>query len=475
MNLLTKRLLSVALAFALLGCGEAFASSDAPSLAGKRKKRKTTVEQTAQTPAASPSAEKAGDAPEERAGRQPITRLTPPFPEAAIDLTPMQYDSLLHVWNTRRALESYERFFEEYIDVDPALAAQDATPDSVYVNRLRDLASPVQLPFNSVVKAVIVRYTAPGSTLMSRILGMSQYYFPMIEEELVKAGLPIELRALPIIESALSPNAVSRAGAAGLWQFMPATGKMYGLEINSLVDERFDPRKATQAACRYLKDLYGIYHDWPLALAAYNCGPGNVNKAMTRSGGRDFWSIYDCLPHETRGYVPAFIAASYAYAYHARHGIRCTEPPLPLATDTLHVDRLLHLGQVASSVEGVTLETLRLLNPQYRIDIIPATTKSYVLTLPQYAVTECISARELIHSKDSLYLKEYIDPANIDKKRAAESTASTFYHTVKRGETLGGIARRYRVSQQNLMRWNKLKSANKIREGQRLKIVGQRR
>lgn len=472
MNLPTKKILPALFVFALLG-GDVFASSDALAVVKKRKKRKAVVEQPAPQPAETAAA--ASVVQEEKPERQSLTRPTPPFPEAVDNLTPAQYDSLLHVWNTRRALESYERFFEEYIAVDPALATQDATPDSVYVNRLRALASPIQLPFNDIVKAVINRYTAPGSTLMSRILGMSQYYFPMIEEELIKAGLPIELRALPIIESALSPNAISRAGAAGLWQFMPATGKMYGLEINSLVDERFDPRKATLAACRYLKDLYGIYHDWPLALAAYNCGPGNVNKAIARSGGRDFWSIYDYLPRETRGYVPAFIAASYAYAYHGQHGIRCTEPPLPLATDTLHVSRLLHLGQIASSVEGVSLETLRLLNPQYRIDIIPATTKSYVLTLPQYAVAECISARELIRSKDSLFLKEYIDPANIDKKRAAESTASTFYHTVKRGETLGGIARRYHVTQQNLMRWNNLKSANKIREGQRLKIIGRRR
>ncbi|HBX90756.1 MAG TPA: lytic transglycosylase [Alistipes sp.] len=473
MNLPTKKLLPALFVFALLA-GEAFASSDALALVKRRKKRKTTTEQPAQAPAPAPQAEPT-PAPEAEPERLSLTRPTPPFPEAVDNLTPAQYDSLLHVWSTRRALESYERFFEEYIAVDPALAALDNTPDSVYVDRLRALASPVQLPFNDIVKAVINRYTSPESTLMSRVLGMSQYYFPMIEEELIKAGLPIELRALPIIESALSPNAVSRAGAAGLWQFMPATGKMYGLEINSLVDERFDPRKATLAACRYLKDLYGIYHDWPLALAAYNCGPGNVNKAIARSGGRDFWSIYDYLPRETRGYVPAFIAASYASAYHGQHGIRYTEPPLPLATDTLHVDRLLHLGQVASSVEGVSIETLRLLNPQYRIDIIPATTKSYVLTLPQYAVAECISASELIRSKDSMFLKEYIDPANIDKKRAAESAASTFYHTVKRGETLGGIARRYHVTQQNIMRWNKLKSAHRIREGQRLKIVGRRR
>lgn len=469
MKLLARSLLLViALLFLYAECSGA----PAAPIFKKRKKRAETTEQAAPAPA-----EPAREAkPADEEPRQPsMTRRTPAFPEAQGDLTPAQYDSLLSVWATRRALESHERFFKEYIQIDTETAVPDSTPDSVYANRLRALASPIQLPFNAIVKAVINRYTAPNSSLMSRVLGMSQYYFPMIEEELVKAGLPIELRALPIIESALSPNAVSRAGAAGLWQFMPATGKIYGLEVNSLVDERFDPVKATQAACRYLKDLYGIYHDWPLALAAYNCGPGNVNKAMARSGGKDFWSIYDFLPTETRGYVPAFIAASYAYAYHDRHGIRPSEPPMPLATDTLHVNRLLHLGQIASTVEGVSLETLRLLNPQYKLDVIPATTKNYVLTLPQYAVSRYIASEEAIRSKDSLYLKEYLDPANIDKKRAAESTASTFYHTVKRGETLGTIARRYHVSQQNLMRWNNIRNADKIREGQKLKIVGRKR
>ena len=224
MNLPTKKLLPALFVFALLA-GEVFASSDALALVKRRKKRKTTTEQPAQAPAPAPQAEPT-PAPEAEPERLSLTRPTPPFPEAVDNLTPAQYDSLLHVWSTRRALESYERFFEEYIAVDPALAALDNTPDSVYVDRLRALASPVQLPFNDIVKAVINRYTSPESTLMSRVLGMSQYYFPMIEEELIKAGLPIELRALPIIESALSPNAVSRAGAAGLWQFMPATGKM---------------------------------------------------------------------------------------------------------------------------------------------------------------------------------------------------------------------------------------------------------
>ena len=200
----------------------------------------------------------------------------------------------------------------------------------------------------------------------------------MIEDELLKENLPIELRALPIIESALSPTAVSPVGAVGLWQFMPSTGKSYGLEVNSLVDERRDPVRATQAACRYLKDLYAIYNDWTLAIAAYNCGPGNVNKAMARSGGKTFWEIYDYLPRETRGYVPAFIGATYAYAYHRQHDIEPQPAPIPLSVDTIRIDRLLHLQQIASTID-LPLETLRQLNPQYKLDIVPRRPSLYTL------------------------------------------------------------------------------------------------
>ena len=352
----------------------------------------------------------------------------------------------------------------------PPAPAGDRTPDSVYVRRLRDLVSPVQLPYNYIVKGYIDRYTNVRSGTISRILGMSQYYFPLIEEELIKAGLPVELRALPIIESALSPTAVSPMGAAGLWQFMPATGKVYGLEVNSLVDERCDPVLSTRAACRYLKDLYTLYKDWTLAIAAYNCGPGNVNKALARAGdgSRTFWDIYDFLPRETRGYVPAFIGASYAYAYHKLHGIEFTEPPLPLATDTIRVDRLLHLGQVSSTID-IPMETLRQLNPQYKLDIVPATTKTYSLVLPQRYVCRYIQQQDSIFAKDSAYLKEYMNPANLEKKRQQRS--GTIY-TVKKGDTLGAIARKYRVTTAQLMRWNGIKNANKLRLGQKIRIEG---
>ena len=436
----------------------------------KRPRKKRAKAQTAETaPAAAPApaADAGATAP------RPETAADAPRynDRLAVDLSPVQIDSLLAVWRERQTLGAYEEFFSTYVGFDPAAAAAgDRTPDSVYVRRLRDLVSPVQLPYNYIVKGYIDRYTNVRSGTISRILGMSQYYFPLIEEELIKAGLPVELRALPIIESALSPTAVSPMGAAGLWQFMPATGKVYGLEVNSLVDERCDPVLSTRAACRYLKDLYTLYKDWTLAIAAYNCGPGNVNKALARAGdgSRTFWDIYDFLPRETRGYVPAFIGASYAYAYHKLHGIELTEPPLPLATDTIRVDRLLHLGQVSSTID-IPMETLRQLNPQYKLDIVPATTKTYSLVLPQRYVCRYIQQQDSIFAKDSAYLKEYMNPANLEKKRQQRS--GTIY-TVKKGDTLGAIARKYRVTTAQLMRWNGIKNANKLRLGQKIRIEG---
>ena len=302
-------------------------------------------------------------------------------------------------------------------------------------------------------------------------MGTSQYYFPFIEEELLKADLPVELRAMPIIESALIPTATSRMGAVGLWQFMPTTAKSYGLEINSMVDERRDPVRSTQAAVRYLRDLYNLYGDWTLAIAAYNCGPGNVNKAIARSGtvnkSHSFWDIYDHLPPETRGYVPAFIGATYAYAYHRAHGITFDDPPMPIAVDTVMINRPTHFEQISSTID-ISLEALRMLNPQYKLDIVPATTREYALVIPADRYCDFKSGEQTIMSKDSIYMKEYISPANIDKRLAQAPAAK--YHTVKKGETLGAIARKYRVSQKQLITWNKLKSPDRLSIGQRLRV-----
>ena len=447
----------------LLGC----ATATAQSRKERRAKRKAKTEKQASKSTHTPVSVK----PEKTVTEKTTVQQTEPYcPELNRNLTPAQIDSLVALWREKQTLQSYDTFFNDYIDIDSLASSSDTTPDSVYANRLRALVSPVQLPFNPIVKNYIRRYVDTRYGTINRVLSLSRYYFPLIEEELIKADLPVELRALPIIESALSVTAVSPMGAVGLWQFMPSTGKSYGLEVNSLVDERRDPVRSTQAACRYLKDLYAIYKDWSLAIAAYNCGPGNVNKALARAGekSRTFWDIYDYLPRETRGYVPAFIGASYAYAYHRQHGIELTEAPIPLATDTVRIDRIMHLQQIASTID-VPIETLRQLNPQYKLDIIPATTKPYTLVLPQRSLTQYVANEPAILAKDSLYLKEYINPANLDKKRQERS--GTVY-TVKKGDTLGAIARRYRVTTAQLMRWNNIKSAHKLRIGQRLRIEG---
>ena len=457
-----KKFLTIALLLAV--AAEASALDRSPR---KKRRDKQKAETEVPAPAPAPAEKTVCPEPEPDLGPAPESAEEPPVSDMTPDFTPEQTDSLLAVWRERQRQDAYSEFFKQYILEDSAVVA-DTTPDSVYARRLLDLASPIQFPYNSIVKGYINRYTGSRYGTISRILGMSQYYFPIIEEELLREGLPVELRALPVIESALSPTAVSPMGAVGLWQFMPTTGKSYGLEVNSLVDERRDPYRATQAACRYLKDLYAIYNDWSLAIAAYNCGPGNVNKAIARSGGKNFWEIYDYLPRETRGYVPAFIGASYAYAYHRQHGIEPTEAPIPLSVDTIRVNRLMHFEQISSTID-LPVETLRQLNPQYKLDIIPATTKPYTLVLPQRYVMQYIAHEPEIHAKDSMYLKEYINPANLDKKRQERSGS---VYVVKKGDTLGAIARRYRVTTTQIMRWNNLKSAHKLRIGQRLRIEG---
>lgn len=383
-----------------------------------------------------------------------------------VDYTPAKADSLAEQLKLQQVDDALQNFFNDYV-CEPTSFSSDASLDSLYTARLNAMVSPIHLPYNELVRSYIKRYT-DGSGLMSRVLALAQYYFPMIEEELLRAGLPVELRAMAIIESALQATVVSRAGASGLWQFMPVTARAYGLEVNSMVDERFDPYKATKAACKYMKDLYKMYNDWSLAIAAYNCGPGNVNKALARAGGnpQSFWDVYWYLPSETRGYVPAFIAANYAYAYHQAHNITYSEPPMPIAVDTIQVSRLLHLGQVSSTID-VTTDALKMLNPQYKLDVIPATNKNYTLILPANRVTDYITRQDSIFAKDSVYLKEYLNPGAVAKKM---TETTTIYYRVKKGDTLGAIAKRYRVTTKQLMTWNRLKSANRLSIGQRLRI-----
>lgn len=400
-------------------------------------------------------------------------------PEAEVEIktsnTLSDIDSVLAMWRETSTVEYYERYFRDYVmaaeRIDTTLSTSNM--DSIYVERLNALMSPIPLEYNRDVRTAIERYT---SSSFSRIMSFAYYYFPMLEEELILAGMPVELRALAIVESGLNPLATSRMGAKGLWQFMPSTGKEYGLEINSLVDERCNPRLATKAACRYLKTMYNLYGDWTLAIASYNCGPGNVNKAIIRAGGSpkdydgSFWDVYAGLPRETRSYVPLFMGATYAFAYHEAHGIKYSTPAMPLAVDTIMITRPLHLEQVSSTID-VSLELLQMLNPEYRLSIIPATTKAYPLTLPMERITEFVEMQDSIFAKDSLYLGDYIIHANIEKKRNEAPPAT--YHVVKKGDTLGAIARKYGRTVKQLMNWNGIKNANSLRVGQRLRVSPQ--
>ncbi len=379
--------------------------------------------------------------------------------------SPAEIDSLVEAWAILHQEQSEKRFFDTYSGDDETSASLPI--DTLYKQRLLDMVSPVHLPYNYIVRNFINQYLNGRWSSLSSVLALSKYYFPIIEEELHAAGLPMELRYLPVIESNLSIRATSRMGAVGLWQFMPATGKNLGLEINSLVDERCDVLKSTRAACKFLAYLYKVYGDWTLAIAAYNCGPGNVNRALTRAGEscKTFWDIYDFLPRETRGYVPKYIAAAYAYTYHQAHNIEPKATPAYIATDTVMVNRVMHLGQVASTL-NIPIETLRDLNPQYKLDIVPATKKAYSLRLPTRYTSEFLQNEKEIHAKDSLYLKEYINPANLEKKRAE---GVGYFYTVRKGDNLGVIAKRNRCTVKELMKWNRLKSTV-IRPGQKLRI-----
>lgn len=376
-------------------------------------------------------------------------------------------DSLVVSFYNNNLFPSYSDFAGEFILNDSTFVASARNmPDSVYMKRLGMLNSAIHLPYNDVVRNYITVYTNPKGSF-KYILGRAQYYMPMFEEELFRNDMPTELKMLPVIESALNPSAVSPMGAAGLWQFMYATGKYYGLKQDSFIDQRLDPRASTRAACKYLKDLYRIYGDWTLALAAYNCGPGNVNKALARAGNaKSYWDIYYLLPAETRGYVPAFIAATYAYTFYKAHDMTIAPVSYPILTDTIMVsNRNIHFKQISSTL-NISDQTLRALNPAYRLDIVPAKLESYPLVLPMDLIGEYINREPEILAKDSLFQKELAV-----KNVATPRNSGTITHTVKKGEYLGAIARKYKVTVTNLKKWNGIKSDNSLRIGQRLKIV----
>ena len=341
--------------------------------------------------------------------------------------------------------------------------------DQLYRDRLARMESAIPLTYNPAVREAIDLYVNRRSNLMSLMLSRATYYFPIIEEELDRQGLPLELKYLAIVESALNPTAVSRMGATGFWQFMLRTGKIYGLTINSVIDERMDPRKSTRAMCEYFKDMYALYGDWMLAIAAYNCGPGNINKAIRRSGGKkDFWEIFPYLPRETRSYVPFFIAAFYSMEYYREHDIRPSAIHIPIATDTVHLARRCTTRELAE-ITSVSLDTIELLNPMYKKGIIPGNQQSQVIVLPAQAAIDFASNKEKYFASHHMSEAKVEDSApDMDEKETADSEREVTYR-VRRGDSLGSIARRYHVTTAQIKEWNGLRS-NMIHPGQKLVI-----
>ena len=378
-------------------------------------------------------------------------------------------DSLLNDWKAKN-----------YIDLGKDCSTAEINPlfsDSVYIDRLSRIPAIMEMPYNDIIRKFIDMYAGRLRNQVSFMLSACNFYMPIFEEALDAYGLPLELRYLPIIESALNPSAVSRAGASGLWQFMIGTGKIYGLESNSLVDERRDPIKATWAAARYLKEMYDIYGDWNLVIAAYNCGPGTINKAIRRANGEtDYWKIYNYLPKETRGYVPAFIAANYVMTYYCDHNICPMETNIPASTDTVQVNKNLHFEQIADLC-NVPLDQIKSLNPQYKKQMIPGDSKPYTLRLPIDAISTFIDKQDTIytHRADELFRNRKtvavkdITPATRKTTSAVAGKRNLTYYTIKSGDTLSTIARKYGVTIKDIQRWNGM-SSTKIAAGKRLKI-----
>lgn len=383
---------------------------------------------------------------------------TTDFPETML----ADMDSLYWDWQSKNFLS---------IDENCVMTTENPSiSDSIYIDRLSRIPSIIEMPFNEIVKKHIEAYTTRLRNKVSFILAAANFYMPLFEEALDTYDLPLELKYLPIIESALNPTALSRQRASGLWQFMLKTGKIYGLENNSLVDERRDPIKSTWAAARYLKDLYNIYKDWNLVLAAYNCGPGNVNKAIRRAGGAtDYWEIYPFLPKETRGYVPGFIAANYVMNYYCEHGICPMETQLPETSDTIHIHKDLNLNQVAG-VCNIDIEQLRSLNPQYKKDIVPGNSKPYILRLPNNTANQFIELQDSIYAyKANQYLTKRKTVAVNENSTGKGNTGNATYHKIRQGDNLGKIAAKYGTTVNQLRKLNNLKG-NNITAGKTLRI-----
>ncbi len=386
-------------------------------------------------------------------------------------------DSLLQEWNAKKYLVPDTNCLNP--DVNPYFEKE------VYIDRLRRIPAVMELAHNDVVQKFIDQYSGPLRRSVSYMLGASNFYMPIFEEALDMYSLPLELKYLPVIESALDPRATSHAGAVGLWQFMIDTGKRYGLEVNSLIDERCDPIKSSYAAAHYLSDLYAMFGDWNLVIAAYNCGPNAVNKAIHRAGGsRDYWAIYPYLPRETRGYVPAFIAANYIMNYYCEHNICPMKTTIPVSTDTVLLSRDIHFEQIAA-VCGVEVEEIRTLNPQYRTGVIPGHIRPMSLCLPQEKLMAYIDNADSVYNyrRDTLFSRRSVvsvdasvapEPGEQRKRATTKSKSSSRRSsrrtiTIRQGQNLGEIARKYGTTVSKLRRLNGLKN-NNIRAGKKLRV-----
>ena len=403
------------------------------------------------------------------------------FPEAMT----FELDSLLNLYMSKN-----------YLDENNDCRMKDVNPvfeKEVFIERLKRIPSIIEMPYNEVVQKFIDRYSGRLRHSVSYMLGASNFYMPIFEEALETYGLPLELKYLPVIESALNPKAVSRVGATGLWQFMLATGKRYGLEVNSLVDERRDPIKASYAAANYLSDLYKVFGDWNLVIAAYNCGPDQINKAIHRSkGSKDYWQIYPYLPKETRGYVPAFIAANYIMNYYCDHNICPMRAELPAKTDTVVVNRDIHFEQIAK-VLNMDVNQIKQLNPQYRRNIINGNTKPSAVRLPATLVSSFIDNEDSIYAyrpEELLAKRTEVEVNNTTPTYSRSNTSSSRSHssasarrgrnkkkrsrggrsvTIRQGDTLSEIAARNGTTVKKLKRLNKI-SGSSIRAGKKIRI-----
>lgn len=379
--------------------------------------------------------------------------------------------------DTQKMMENW--YLQNYtaLDFDVDSKPDEEVSDEEITRRLAAIPTTIEMPFNSLVRAYIDAYTQKNRRLVENMLGMSLYYMPIFEQALEREHLPMELKYLPIIESAMNPDAVSRSGATGLWQLMLATARGFGMEVNTLVDERRDPIASSAVAAKLLRQLYDIYHDWSLAIAAYNCGPGNVNKALRRSTAekKDFWAIYPFLPKETRGYVPCFIAATYVMTYYNEHNISPALAKKPIVTDSVHVNRRVYFKQIADVLQ-IPVEELKVLNPQYRQECIPGDIRPYSLVLPANQIYAYIMSEDAICSNNSSqYARRLtVEPSNGEVSPDGQEgewvdTEKIVYHKVVKGETLSSIAKKHGVSLWSLKHANG--NISKVRRGQTLKVV----